>query len=81
MARTIRGQIEDGRSDQLAAAALSPPDAKGRQRWLAVGGFLAEPSEGRDAIRLHDFASGEVRALLKGHIDNVLALAFSPSGR
>ena len=24
----------------LAAAALSPPDATGQQRWLAVGGFL-----------------------------------------
>ncbi len=81
LVRTIRGQIEDGRAGQLAAAALSPPDAKGRQRWLAVGGYLAGPSEDRDAIRLHDYASGEVRALLRGHTDNVLALAFSPSGR
>ena len=81
LVRTIRGQIEDGRAGQLAAAALSPPDAKGRQRWLAVGGFLAGPPKDRDAIRLHDFASGEVRALLHGHTDNVLALAFSPSGR
>ena len=81
LVRTIRGQIEEGRAGQLAAAALSPPDAKGRQRWLAVGGFLAGPPKDRDAIRLHDFVSGEVRALLHGHTDNVLALAFSPSGR
>ena len=81
LVRTIRGQIAEGRAGQLAAAALSPPDGKGRQRWLAVGGFLAGPPKDRDAIRLHDFDSGEVRALLHGHTDNVLALEFSPSGR
>jgi WD40 repeat protein len=81
LVRTIRGQIEDGRGGQLAAAALSPPDAGGRQQWLAVGGYLAGPPEDRDAVRLHDFNSGEVKCLLKGHTDNVLALAFSPSGR
>ncbi len=79
--RTIRGQIEDGRAGQVFAAALSPPDEKGRQQWLAVGGLLAGPAEDRNAIRLHDFASGEVMALLHGHTDNVLAMAFSPSGR
>jgi len=81
LVRTIRGQIEDGRAGQLAAAALSPPDAKGRQQWLAVAGFLAGPPKDRDAVRLHDYVSGEVRALLHGHTDNILALAFSPSGR
>ncbi|UCF93038.1 MAG: caspase family protein [Desulfobacterales bacterium] len=81
LARTIRGQIEDGRAGQLATAALSPPDAKGRQHWLAVAGFLAGPPKDRDAIRLHGYASGEVRALLRGHTDNVLTLAFSPFGR
>ncbi len=40
-----------------------------------------ELSEYRDAIRLHDFASGEVIALLTGHTGNILSLAFSPSGR
>ena len=81
LARTIRGQIEDGRAGQIFAAALSPPDDIGRQRWLAVAGYLSGPPEERNAIRLHDFASGEVQALLHGHTDNVLALAFSPSGR
>jgi WD40 repeat protein len=81
LARTIRGQIEDGRAGQLAAAALSPPDAGGRQRWLAVGGFLAGPGSFRDAIRVHDFQTGKVHALLRGQQGSVLALAFSPSGR
>ena len=64
----------------MAAAALSPPDANGLQHWLAVGGYLAGSADNQNAIRLHDYASGEVTALLKGHTDNVLALAFSPSG-
>jgi WD40 repeat protein len=65
----------------LAAAALSPPDAAGQQAWLAVGGLLAGPPADRHAVRLHDYATGEVRALLYGHSDAVLALAFSPNGR
>jgi WD40 repeat protein len=81
LARTIRGQIEDGRAGQMAAAALSPPDSKGHQQWLAVGGYLAGSPVERDAIRLHDFTSGDVQALLKGHTGNVLALSFSPTGR
>ena len=81
LARTLRGQIEDGRAGQIFAAALAPPDKNGTQPWLAVGGLLAGPTRDRDAIRLHDFATGDVRALLKGHTDNILALAFSPSGR
>jgi WD40 repeat protein len=32
-------------------------------------------------IRLYDFATGELRALLKGHTDAVDGLAFSPSPR
>jgi WD40 repeat protein len=81
LARTLRGQIGDGLEGLLAAAALSPPDAEGRQRWLAVGGHLAGPPDDRFAVRLHDYASGEVVALLPGHRDVVLALAFSPNGR
>ncbi len=81
LSRTIRGQIGDGRKGMLAAVAIAPPDAKGRQQWLAVGGYLAGPPEARNAVRLHEYASGEVRALLYGHSYSVLALAFSPSGR
>ena len=38
LSRTIRGQIGDGRAGQIFTAALSPPDEKGHQQWLAVGG-------------------------------------------
>lgn len=81
LSRTLRGQIEDGRAGQIAATALSPPDANGQQQWLAVGGFLSGPERHRNAIRVHDYSSGEVKALLAGHTDNVLALVFSPTGR
>lgn len=81
LARTMRGQIDEGRAGSLWAAALSPQDQQGRQHWLAVGGYLAGPPEDRYAVRLHDYASGEVRALLPGHSDIILALAFSPDGR
>ena len=81
LARTIRGQIESGRAGSLWAAALSPPDAQQRHRWLAVGGILAGSPQEQFAIRLHDYASGDVHALLPGHRDVVLALAFSPDGR
>jgi WD40 repeat protein/type II secretory pathway predicted ATPase ExeA len=81
LARTIRGYIGEGREGTLAAATLSPPEADGRQRWLAVGGILAGAPHEKYAIRLHDYASGEVVALLCGHSDAILALAFSPAGR
>ncbi|RMF93672.1 MAG: hypothetical protein D6736_01340, partial [Nitrospinota bacterium] len=81
LARTIRGQIGDGRAGMLYAAALSPLDAQGKQRWLAVGGFLAGPEPMRYAVRLHDYASGEIVALLPGHTNVINALAFSPTGR
>ena len=81
LARTIRGYIGEGHEGTLAAATLSPPEADGRQRWLAVGGILAGAPHERYAIRLHDYASGEVVALLCGHNDAILALAFSPAGR
>jgi WD40 repeat protein len=81
LARTLRGYIGEGREGTLAAATLSPPEADGRQRWLAVGGILAGAPNERYAIRLHDYASGEVVALLCGHSDTILALAFSPAGR
>jgi WD40 repeat protein len=46
-----------------------------------VGGLLAGALPERYAIRLHDYASGEVVALLPGHTDVVLTLAFAPMGR
>lgn len=81
LSRTIRGQLGDGREGLIAAAALSPVDTQGRQQWLAVGGLLAGNQQERYAVRLHDYLSGDVVALLSGHTDTILALAFSPSGR
>jgi WD40 repeat protein len=71
--RTILGQVSD--DGEIYAAALSPDE-----HYLAVGGSLAaRPDSG--VIRIHDFRTGEVLALLKGHTDTVEALAFSADGR
>src|SRR5689334_5217897 len=76
LARTIQGEIGDGNDGKIFAMALSPDE-----RYLAVGGWLVGESVNRQVIRLHDFRSGEVVGLLKGHENVVLALAFSPDGR
>ena len=68
--RVLRGQIGEGNVGKIFATALSPDD-----RLLAVGGY---PSKW--GIRLIDFRTGEVRALLKGHNNVIFDLAFSPDG-
>jgi WD40 repeat protein len=68
--RTIRGEIAPGDVGKVFAISQSP-DGK----WLAAGGWT-----GGDEIRLYDFASGELKALLKGHENVVNTLAFSPDG-
>jgi WD40 repeat protein len=80
--RTIRGEIAPGDAGKIFAMALSP-DGK----WLAAGGYAgtftgSKPREDEEAhkIRLYDFASGELKALLKGHENVVFSLAFSPDG-
>jgi len=78
---TLRGQIGTGRAGALYAAALSPPDVEGRHKWLAVGGYLDDDPEIKGAIRIHDFNTGEIIALLRGHKDVINSLAFSPKGR
>jgi WD40 repeat protein len=73
--RTILGQVGDGDEGKIFAAALSPDE-----HYLAVGGGLAaRPDYG--LIRIHDFQTGQVVALLRGHTDVVHALAFSTDGR
>jgi WD40 repeat protein len=73
--RTILGQIADGDQGKIFAAALSPDE-----RYLAVGGLLgASPDSG--LIRIHNFQTGEVTALLRGHTRAVHTLAFSSDGR
>lgn len=74
--RTIQGEIGEGEEGKIFAMALSPDN-----RVLAVGGWLAGTQENRYAIRLHDFSTGEVIALLRGHENVVLSLDFSPDGR
>lgn len=69
--RTLRGQIGEGDEGMIYAMAMSP-DGK----WLAVGGF---PS--RRGIRLYNFPTGKLVALLKGHTNVVNSLAFSPNSR
>ncbi len=74
--RTIRGQSGPGDEGKIYAMALSPD-----QRWLAVGGWIKAPGVMGSVIRLYDFSSGELKALLKGHANAVLDLAFSPNGK
>ncbi len=80
--RTIRGESALGSLGKIFAMALSP-DGK----WLAVGGdFEASTGtkSGEDVkaqkIRLYEFESGKLVALLKGHTGIVRSLAFSPDG-
>ena len=73
--RSILGQVGDDDEGKIYAAALSPDE-----RYLAVGGRLGLGA-GVRAIRVHDFRTGEVVALLKGHTDSVNELAFSEDGR
>jgi WD40 repeat protein len=78
--RTIRGQVGPGPEGKIYAMALSPDG-----RWLAAGGFMAPGFGVRDdevgTIRLYDFATGKLVALLNGRTNAVLSLAFSPGGK
>ena len=77
--RTIRGDSAPGHAGKVLAMALSP-DGK----WLAAGGWFANFSgsnrEDVAAVRLYEFASGKLVALLKGHTNVVNSLAFSSDG-
>jgi WD40 repeat protein len=75
--RTIRGEIAPGGAGKILAMALSP-DGK----WLAVGGMFHQTNaKAGSIIRLYNFASGQLVALLKGHKNVVVGLAFSPDSR
>jgi WD40 repeat protein len=72
--RTIRGQSGLGEEGKIYAMALSP-----NGRWLATSGhFDAVCPAQCHVIRLYDFATGELKALLRGHSNAVVSLAFSP---
>jgi WD40 repeat protein len=77
--RTLHGQVGPGPEGKIYAMALSPND-----RWLAVGGYTDTASASTPCcgdIRLYEFGSGELRALLKAHADVVESLAFSPDSQ
>ncbi|MEC9367988.1 MAG: hypothetical protein VX871_04780 [Pseudomonadota bacterium] len=72
--RTLRGHSLEGASGKIYALALSPDG-----RYLAVGGRMRDGA-GDHPVRIYDFASGHIVALLRGHSDAVLHLDFSPDG-
>jgi WD40 repeat protein len=80
--RVLRGNIGAGNEGMIYTIALSPYEG-----LLAVGGYVgsftgkkARVDEGAHKIRLIDFQTGEVKALLKGHTDVIVGLSFSPDG-
>jgi WD40 repeat protein len=74
--RVLRGQIGEGMEGSILAAALSPDD-----RFLAVGVEFRDHKSKTSFIRLLDFQTGEVTALLKGHRGAIIDLAFSTDGK
>ena len=74
--RRIYGEAALGQVGMIYAIALSP-DGK----WLAAGGDIGDRDKHITYIRLYDFASGKLAALLKGGEGIVETLAFSPDGR
>ena len=77
--KVLHGQIGEGYEGKIYAAALSPDN-----RLLAVGGFMAHgfgiDDDKVGNVRLINFKTNEVIALLKGHSDVINGLAFSPDG-
>lgn len=80
--RKILGQIGAGSNGMIHAMALSPDD-----RYLAVAVHRGEtynkgPDDGLDRIRLYDFKSGTILAVVDpSNSDDVVSLAFSEDGK
>jgi WD domain, G-beta repeat len=70
--RTIRRQSGLGDEGKIYAMTLSSDG-----RWLAASGHFPGQCE---VIRLYDFATGELKALLSSHRHKAASLAFSPDG-
>jgi len=79
LVRALRGQVGPGFQGSLNALAVSP-DGK----LIATGGYSGHEAEGEcefcGDIRLFDFASGAVAAILNGQSQSVASLAFSSDG-
>jgi WD40 repeat protein len=74
--RVFRGESAPGEPGKVFAIALSPDG-----RWLAAGGWMQIRGESGHHIRLYDFLSGKLMALLKGHGNVINGLAFSQNGK
>src|SRR5262249_23858687 len=75
--RTIRGEVGPAVEGKIWAMALSPDS-----RWLAAAGWTHQQCMGRCGdVRLYEFATGRLAAVLEGHVNPVDALAFSPDSR
>jgi WD40 repeat protein len=74
--RAIRGESAPGDPGKNFAIALS---ADGK--WIAAGGWFGGNVDESRSVRIFDFATGHLVALLKGHVDVIFGVAFSPDGR
>jgi len=74
--RVLRPPIGRGREGQLYAAALSPDG-----RTLAVGGFPPGWRDDGFPVYLISLSAGRIERVLKGHTEEIKALAFGPDGR
>ncbi len=78
--RKILGEIGSGDAGKIYAIALSSDN-----RYLAIGGFLAEGHGINDdlvgSIRIYNYQTGKLIKLLKSHTNIVNDLSFSQDGK
>jgi WD40 repeat protein len=79
LAREIFGEIGTGSNGMIYCMALSPDN-----KMLAVGGWFGRndgETEELGDIRVFDFATGKMLFVLKGHLNVIHAVEFSPDGK